>query len=521
MENFSYCHVAERTDVGCKRKANEDNLVHFESQNGLVATVCDGMGGHVGGAVASQTAVDAIRECLTTTFFQDPREAIGVAIDAANRAILERARRQPELTGMGSTCVMLIVREGKVYIGSVGDSRVYIVRDRRIRQLTKDQSFVQMLVDSGQITAEQAEHHPRKNEITNCLGIDSMKPATVLPEPIEPQAGDCFLLCSDGLSGMVSDEHILRVVSRQAEMTSQQRVDTLVEMARANGGLDNITVQIVEFSVAPAVATGKCSGLRINKWWFAVALTAVAAALIAWLITFLVMRGDKVTPVAEPAPADSAAVVKNNAPATLPLDQQAQPEPTPADPVAETPKDNAPKDKGNASDKTDNVRRPNILDNLFGTSSSKVSQKSPAPVSKDAATAQPDTTKKAVAAQSAEASQEQSQKDNKEEGAKADSQNEEKKESVESSANETGKQAEEQSPEQKLAADKNAFEEYKAEKQNELRQRRNACHDRTCRKAVDKSLDELQSLDYDEAKTLEQNKAAADAIVENLTKLIG
>lgn len=521
MENFSYCHVAERTDVGCKRKANEDNLVHFESQNGLVATVCDGMGGHVGGAVASQTAVDAIRECLTTTFFQDPREAIGVAIDAANRAILERARRQPELTGMGSTCVMLIVREGKVYIGSVGDSRVYIVRDRRIRQLTKDQSFVQMLVDSGQITAEQAEHHPRKNEITNCLGIDSMKPATVLPEPIEPQAGDCFLLCSDGLSGMVSDEHILRVVSRQAEMTSQQRVDTLVEMARANGGLDNITVQIVEFSVAPAVATGKCSGLRINKWWLAVALTAVAAALIAWLITFLVMRGDKVTPVAEPAPADSAAVVKNTAPVPLPLDEQTRPEPSPVNPVAETPKDNAPKDKGNASDKTDNVRRPNILDNLFGTSSSKVSSKSPASVSKDAATEQSDTTKKAVTAQSAEASQEQPPKDNKVESAEADSQNEEKKESVESSANETGKQAEEQSHEQKLAADKKAFEEYKAEKQDELRQRKKTCRDKTCRKAVDNSLDELQSLGYDEAKTLEQNKAAADAIVENLTKLIG
>lgn len=250
-QDYSYCRVAERTDVGCKRQANEDNMTHFVCQNGLVAAVCDGMGGHVGGAVASQTAVDAIRQYLTDNYFDDPRTAIGMAIDVANHAILDKARQQPELTGMGSTCVMLIVRDGRVYIGSVGDSRVYIVRERKIRQLTKDQSYVQILVDIGQITREQAEHHPRKNEITNCLGLETMQPATVLQDAFEPQAGDCFLLCSDGLSGMVNDVHIERIVSRQSEMSSQQRVDKLVETAKLNGGVDNITVQIVEFSVTP------------------------------------------------------------------------------------------------------------------------------------------------------------------------------------------------------------------------------------------------------------------------------
>ena len=141
---------------------------------------------------------------------------------------------------------------GKVYIGHVGDSRIYLIREKNIIQLTKAHSFVQSLVDMGHITKEEAEHHPRKNEITNALGIPQMTPATVRPDPIEPQAGDCFLLCSDGLSGMVNDKAIERIVSKQREYTSQQRADILVQTANANGGVDNITVELVEFAVSPA-----------------------------------------------------------------------------------------------------------------------------------------------------------------------------------------------------------------------------------------------------------------------------
>lgn len=248
---YNYCHIAGRTDIGCKRQANEDSMGNFETINGLAAVVCDGMGGHVGGATASRLAVEAIHGFLDGQYYEDPREAIGEAIDAANKAILHQAMIQPELQGMGSTCVLLLVRDSKVYIGHVGDSRVYLIRNRRIKQLTKDHSYVQMLVDMGQLTNEQAEHHPRKNEITNALGIANMKPATVQPDAILPEAGDCFLLCSDGLSGMISDREIERIVSRQSEMGSQERVDYLVQRARDNGGLDNITVEIVEFSITP------------------------------------------------------------------------------------------------------------------------------------------------------------------------------------------------------------------------------------------------------------------------------
>lgn len=252
---YYYCHIEGNTDVGCKRKSNEDWLDSFECDNGLVAIVCDGMGGHVGGQVASHVAVDAIRNLLSSKYFDNPKEAIVEACYTANSAILQKASEQPELTGMGSTCVMLIVRDGMVYMGSVGDSRIYLVRSKTIRQLTKDQSYVQMLVDSGQITQEQAEHHPRKNEITNALGLVGMQPATVLEDPINPEAGDCFVLCSDGLSGMISDREIAKVVSNQMGMSQQERVNSLIDKARKNGGLDNITCLIVEFSVTPSGST--------------------------------------------------------------------------------------------------------------------------------------------------------------------------------------------------------------------------------------------------------------------------
>ena len=253
VQNNGYCQVVGLTDIGCVRKANEDFLGWSETKNGLVAVVCDGMGGHAGGATASHIAVESILDTLQTQFYEDPRIAIGEAIDIANNAILRQAQITPELMGMGSTCVMLIVRNGLVYIGYVGDSRVYLIRNKIIRQLTKDHSYVQMLVDSGRLKPEEAEKHPRKNEITNALGIPEMKPATILQGAITPEAGDCFLLCTDGLTGMISDKEILKTISKQGSLTAQERADMLIQKAKCVGGLDNITVAIVEFSVAPTM----------------------------------------------------------------------------------------------------------------------------------------------------------------------------------------------------------------------------------------------------------------------------
>ena len=285
-ETYNYCHVVGRTDVGRRRAANEDNMYNAVTRNGLVSIVCDGMGGHVGGATASRIAVSTIIENLDNVYYDDPRIAIGESIDKANKAIIQKTVEQPDLTGMGSTCVMLLVRAGKVYIGHVGDSRIYLVRSKKIVQLTKDHSYVQMLVDLGEITKEQAEHHPRKNEITNALGIPNMSPATVADDAIIPEAGDCFVLCSDGLSGMVSDASICKVISRQAEMTAQDRVDRLVAMANENGGVDNITVQLVEFSVSPDVVADE----KKFPVWAKAACGAAAVLAVCAGVYFGVIR---------------------------------------------------------------------------------------------------------------------------------------------------------------------------------------------------------------------------------------
>lgn len=292
-DNFSYCHVVGKTDVGRKRAANEDNMYNTITQNGLVSVVCDGMGGHVGGATASKIAVSTIIENLNNVYYDDPRIAIGESIDKANRAIIQKTIEQPELAGMGSTCVLLLVRSGKVYIGHVGDSRIYLVRSKRIVQLTKDHSYVQMLVDCGEITKEQAEHHPRKNEITNALGIPNMSPATVADDAIIPEAGDCFVLCSDGLSGMISDDTICKIISRQSEMNAQERVDKLVALANDNGGVDNITVQLVEFPVSPNVVTDE---KKFPTW---AKITSVVSILIALGVGVYFFMKEKPTPATD------------------------------------------------------------------------------------------------------------------------------------------------------------------------------------------------------------------------------
>lgn len=244
MKNYN---IAECSDTGQVRQVNEDSMAWFESPNGTVLVVCDGMGGQNAGDVASQLAVAVIRDILTDNTFSSPEEAITRSITAANQAILNRAAQNDNLSGMGSTCVMLIINGGKVYYGSVGDSRIYYMTPSGdIRQLTRDQSYVQALVDAGEITAADAEHHQDKNQITNALGIETMMPPVVSPAPVVPEPGSIFLLCSDGLSNMVSASEIAGFL-RLGDVTVQQKAEALVAAANSAGGADNITVQLVEF----------------------------------------------------------------------------------------------------------------------------------------------------------------------------------------------------------------------------------------------------------------------------------
>ena len=258
MENYV---LANCTDTGKVRDVNEDSMVTFDSPNGRVVAVCDGMGGQNAGDVASQLAVTVIQDILTDNTFASPEEAITRSIVAANQAILRRAAQDINLSGMGATCVMIIIKEGKVYFGSVGDSRIYYIAGGMIRQITKDQSYVQTLVDAGEITQEAAEHHQDKNQITNALGLDGMIPPVIGQMPITPEPGAVFLLCSDGLSGMINNNAILNTVANR-QLSLSERAQQLVNLANAAGGLDNITVQLVEF---PGVAPQNVSGYNPNN----------------------------------------------------------------------------------------------------------------------------------------------------------------------------------------------------------------------------------------------------------------
>lgn len=237
------------THVGQVRKANEDYFGSFDTQNGYLFVVCDGMGGHVGGAKASRIAVESIRDFISEKFFENPFEALSQAIIFANRSIITYTLSHPELKGMGSTCVALLIKDDTVYYAHVGDSRIYLLSGSGMIQLTRDHSFVQSLVDIGEISEEEAEQHPRKNEISNALGLPEMKPPTLASNPLYPVKGDMFLLCSDGLTGMVKKDVILSVLKSATDI--QQMADKLVELANVAGGNDNITVQLVKFINSP------------------------------------------------------------------------------------------------------------------------------------------------------------------------------------------------------------------------------------------------------------------------------
>ncbi|RPI15481.1 MAG: Stp1/IreP family PP2C-type Ser/Thr phosphatase [Ignavibacteriae bacterium] len=251
MEEIKTLNISfgNKTDVGRVRQRNEDYLESFSSPFGQVFIVCDGMGGHIGGEIASHLAVASIKNVI----IKNPNNLSGTsaiiedAINKANRDVIQKTHEQPDLRGMGTTVVILIVKNSEAYIGHVGDSRLYLVRDNKIYLMTRDHSFVQNLVDQGLLTWEEAEKHPRKNEIMQALGIFEKVNPEVNHTPLKLYKNDTFVLCSDGLSGMVTDEKIKEIVTTHNPISAS---DKLVEDANANGGNDNITVQVVKIDGA-------------------------------------------------------------------------------------------------------------------------------------------------------------------------------------------------------------------------------------------------------------------------------
>lgn len=233
---------------GNVRKKNEDSCGVFDVPNGKLYIVCDGMGGHAGGATASKIGVDSIANFFQQTTYSDIRQALTDALEYANLQILEAANETPALKGMGTTACVLLIQEDKAWIAHCGDSRIYLycANQKWLHRITKDHSYVQGLVDQGIITDAEAEHHPNKNRILKALGIKPDCKPTVCDQPILPASGDVFLICSDGLSGMVDDEQLQYVL--QQDGTILQKGQLMIQLALQAGGLDNITVQLIKIS---------------------------------------------------------------------------------------------------------------------------------------------------------------------------------------------------------------------------------------------------------------------------------
>ena len=233
------------TDTGCERELNEDRYAVVESPSGLAWIVCDGMGGVAGGELAAQLAIDAIRRDLENLPRRPADQALRGAMLEANRVIVLR-RQNPAFSNMGTTIVASLFNGAEVIVCNVGDSRAYLIRDNAIQQLTTDHTLVQEMVDKGQIRPDEALSHPQAHILTRCIGsepgLDVEFRRFWVWEVPQGEPTDALLLCTDGLYSLISEGEMANVVSSS---TPQRACVELVELAKARGGFDNITLSII------------------------------------------------------------------------------------------------------------------------------------------------------------------------------------------------------------------------------------------------------------------------------------
>jgi serine/threonine protein phosphatase PrpC len=283
--------TASLTDVGRARSENQDSCGEFRGPSGArLMAVADGMGGHRGGATASRITIEALGGVFQRT--PDVGEAtLREAFETANARVHQTAQGRPDLHGMGTTCVALIfAANGAAWVAHVGDSRAYRLRDGFMAPLTADHSTVAELVRLGQITLEEAAVHPRRNEILRSIGAEASVQVDVAPVDVRP--GDQYLLCSDGLSGLVSDLEMGAALLRESP---EDATRILVDLANERGGPDNVTVMVAAVpgaaaasrnAPAPSREAEEARGsVRYRLRW--IAATAIAALLaISLLLIF-------------------------------------------------------------------------------------------------------------------------------------------------------------------------------------------------------------------------------------------
>jgi serine/threonine protein phosphatase PrpC len=251
--------IAQQTDIGLKRELNEDNLIsvvpedsHVMETKGALFVVADGMGGHTQGEVASELAINTIREAYYQNTSEDRAESLRAAVQKANEKVYQQGSAQGATTAntMGTTCVAAVLQDNLVYVANVGDSRAYLVRDGHAQQITDDHSWVAQQIRAGQLTAEEAHGHPKSNVIYRCLGTQSNVEIDIFSEQV--QEGDLLVLCTDGLTNLISKQELEDIVR---QYTPTESVQQLIARANANGGPDNITAMVVQVSLKSSQET--------------------------------------------------------------------------------------------------------------------------------------------------------------------------------------------------------------------------------------------------------------------------
>lgn len=249
--------IAAATDIGSIRRANQDaySISHDEDRGELLLVVADGLGGHRGGEVASRMAVEILEKSIGDMDVA-PETRLTRAVSEANQGILAAARKDRTLDGMGTTVVcLLFARDGQCFVAHVGDSRLYRFRGEHIDAMTEDHSLVGTLVREGVLSAEEARKDPRRNQILRALGVRDEVDVEVAPIQMLP--GDRFLLCSDGLHGLVDDHEMRALAANHQE--PDEIVKHLIDAANRNGGTDNITCLLASLprpTIFPTIRAG-------------------------------------------------------------------------------------------------------------------------------------------------------------------------------------------------------------------------------------------------------------------------
>ncbi|PCJ17552.1 MAG: protein phosphatase [SAR86 cluster bacterium] len=254
-DNNAQVKIAGHTDTGLRRKYNQD-YIGFEQSSGIVV-LADGMGGHKAGEVAAQMAVDSVLKTLQSLTQQESSvsitgsqllEFVSNTISDSNSEIYQAAASCEEHDGMGTTIVAAIIEGSNIYVGHVGDSRLYLYREQVLRRITKDHSLVQSLIDKGFYTEQEARNASIGNVVTRALG--SRAEVEVDTRRIEMETNDIFLLCSDGLTDMVSDWQIAEIINSNIQ-DIDRAANELVDLANKYGGKDNISVILIQVLLTP------------------------------------------------------------------------------------------------------------------------------------------------------------------------------------------------------------------------------------------------------------------------------